>query len=121
MNKLMASFRDCQRGSATVLVLAVVMSCLILILGVNTYSTVLNARSQVQAVADLAAIWGATRLQGGDPGCLAAQKIVQDSKIELKHCREKDGFVRLRVSKQLTVWKVVASMEMESVAGPESG
>jgi secretion/DNA translocation related TadE-like protein len=87
---------DHERGSATVLLLAVVVVALVLATGVVALARAAHARGTAQAAADLAAIAAAEAAQrpaGGDPCAVAAQVAAANGAATAGCTVEAGGFV----------------------------
>jgi secretion/DNA translocation related TadE-like protein len=79
--------RSCDRGSATVLVLAL---CAVVVLAGSTAATlgaVAVARHRAAAAADLAALAAAARVAEGPAACAAADRVARSHGAGLVACR----------------------------------
>jgi len=114
--------RPGDRGSGTVLALGLIAVALVLGLALAALSSAQGARGQAQTAADLAALAGATALQGGWDACPTARETVERNGAELVACVEQgDGVVRVDVVREATGWAgVLGTARAAARAGPAS-
>lgn len=98
------------RGSATVLLLAVVGAVVVGMAGLTWAIGVFAARAQAQSAADLGALAGAGVLQRGGDACAAAGGVVAANGAQLRECSQ--------VGADVYVTAAVAGRTAEARAGP---
>jgi secretion/DNA translocation related TadE-like protein len=88
---------DCDRGSGTLLMLAVVMLSGFLVLLTTVLANALVARHRAEAAADLAALAAASKLSPSE-GCAQAERVARANHGRLQQCgRLADGSVLVGV------------------------
>ena len=110
--------RASQRGSATVLAVA-----MLVLLGVVAAVAVglgglLVAKRQAAAAADLAALAGAAALQRGEVGCDAAAATATANQAQVVNCRQDGDVVDLEVSVRASSLPGVEVVSARARAGP---
>lgn len=107
-----------ERGSATVLVLAVVVVALLGALTLAVVVTAVAGRGAAQAAADLGALGGSTvAVRGtGDP-CAIAARVVARNGATLDRCATVPGGV-VEVAVSLRTWPSGLMARAEARAGP---
>ena len=110
--------RASQRGSATVLAVA-----MLVLLGVAAAVAVglgglLVAKRQAAAAADLAALAGAAALQRGEVGCDAAEATATANHAQVVTCRQDGDVVDLEVSVLASSLPGIEVVSARARAGP---
>lgn len=109
---------DRDRGSGTVLVLALVASALVLAGLLGLLASAQGARGRAQTAADLAALAGAHRaLTGADGACAVAGQVAARNGARLDACRQAPGAVVEVVAGVPGVWGTATAAAR---AGPRS-
>lgn len=95
--------RHQERGSATILVLAMAFVLLAGSLLVGLYGAAAGARNRASAAADLAALAAAGRLASGDPAqpCRAAADVARRNRATLTRCVTRNGVADVRTEVEL--------------------
>ena len=89
---------DRERGSATVLTLAVGCVALVAAMVLAGAAQAYAAGARAQGIADLAALAGAAHAVRGEPGCAAARVVADRNGAQLLDCEPAPGgFLRVRV------------------------
>lgn len=114
--------RPADQGSGTVLALGLIAVSLVLGLALAALSTAQGARGQAQTAADLAAVAGATALQGGWDACPTAHETAERNGAVVAACVEQgDGVVRVDVTREATGWAgALGTARAAARAGPAS-
>ena len=86
-----------ERGSGTVLTLAVLMLAVIVIIGLMSIGEGIKVKHHIQNTADVAAIAGARAYQLGGPdiACSQAARVAQQNDVELESCTVIGSHVRV--------------------------
>ena len=110
--------RSSDRGSGSVLVLAVCLVVLLVAMGALSVSGVVLAGHRARAAADLAALTGAARVRDGLPGeaCAAAGQVARANGATLDGCRVAGEVVELRV--RVAVPGRLGAARADARAGP---
>jgi secretion/DNA translocation related TadE-like protein len=87
------------RGSATVLVLAMLGVVLTVAAGIAVFGAAVVDQRRVEAAADLGALAGAGALQRGEPACAAAATVVERNGARLTGCVPVGQDVTVRVAR----------------------
>ena len=106
-----------ERGSATVVMVALVAAVLVLVGGLLTAAAVRGGVIRAQGAADAAALSGAAAVVGLVPGapCARAAEVVAASRAVLAACETAGGLVRVSV----TVRSGPVTVGADAVAGPD--
>lgn len=115
----MSGARSAERGSGTVLALAVISLGLVLLAFLALLAGVMRSRAQAQSGADLAAIAAAGVLHRnpGTSPCATAAQVSAASGTDLAACRIDGEFVEVTVMSRSLAGRATASAR----AGPASG
>jgi len=116
--RVRASARD-QRGSATVLVVA--MSGVLLLVGaaLGVVAAMVLAHRVAQSGADLAALAGAQAAGRGSDACRAADRVADDNDVRLTGCSAQGRIVEVSVSAAGPHWLgQTADLSARARAGP---
>jgi secretion/DNA translocation related TadE-like protein len=107
------------RGSATVLVVAVAGLLLVVGLALGVVAAMVRAHRVAQAGADLAALAAAHGLAAGRDGCLDADRIAGANAVRLTSCRVEGRDVVVAVVASGPHWLgQTADLTAEARAGP---
>lgn len=111
-----------ERGSGTMLGLAVIGVVLVVVLAVAGLAGSLQARSAAQSAADLGAIAGAQLLHGPggspDAACARARTVVATGGAVLEACRVAGGVVEVRATVAATRFLTATAAARAGRAGP---
>lgn len=105
-----------ERGSGTVMALALILLGVGIILAVSTLGVAVAGSSAAHTASDLAAIAGATDLLEGGDGCGVAREYASKNAAVLTDCRREGWLLTVRVRKPLGV---LGAAQAVSRAGPE--
>lgn len=86
-----------ERGSATLVAIAMVGVLLFLAAGYATVAGIVEAHRRAQAAADLAALAGAAGLQRGDDPCATAARVARANTARLARCEQQGREVLVEV------------------------
>jgi secretion/DNA translocation related TadE-like protein len=112
--------QESDRGSATVVAVAMMALLMSITLGIMVFGTAVMARHRAQAAADLAALAAAGRLASGSAAaCASATSVVTSMRATLLDCRveQLDVIIGVDVRVQLHRWGV-GSARAQARAGP---
>lgn len=107
-----------ERGSGTVMALALILVALALILGVAQVGVAAAGGAASHNAADLAAIAGATDLMSGGEGCPLAKVYAAKNGARMVSCTVSGWMLSVKVVKPLG-FGLVKSASASSRAGPE--
>jgi secretion/DNA translocation related TadE-like protein len=108
-----------QRGSATVLVLAMVGVLLLIGMALGVVVAMVRAHRLAQSAADLVALGGAQAAQRGLDPCLEAAHLARANGARLSACSRRGSVVTVRVTVPGPHWLgQVADLRAEARAGP---
>jgi secretion/DNA translocation related TadE-like protein len=117
----MTTVRD-QRGSATLLVLAMAGVLLLVGCALGVVAALIRAHRVAQSAADLAALAGAQALQLGRDGCGRAAEVAEANDARLTACSRQGSVVTLSVTVTGPHWLgQKADLTARSRAGPVAG
>lgn len=109
----------CQRGSATVLVVAFAGVLMLLGAALGVVAAMVQAHRVAQSAADLAALAGAQGLALGRDGCTEAAEIARANGVRLTACRATGRVLTVAVEAPGPHWLGQASdLSAEARAGP---
>jgi secretion/DNA translocation related TadE-like protein len=112
--------QESDRGSATVVAVAMMALLMSITLGIMVFGTAVVARHRAQATSDLAALAAAARLASGSAAaCETATSVVTSMRATLVDCRveQLDVVIGVDVRVQLGRWGV-GSAHAQARAGP---
>ncbi len=113
------SRRTGQRGSASVLVVAMVGVLLVVGSALGVVTAMVRAHRVAQAGADLAALAGAHGIALGGDGCAEAGRVAAANQVRLTGCRVEGRTVLLTVRASGPHWLgQTADLTAEARAGP---
>lgn len=113
-----------ERGSASIVVLAVGLAIMMVGLTAMTLGSVIHARHRAQVGADAAALAGAMRIAEGAPtACDRAAELAAANNTVLADCAVNGGEVAVRAQvslpEPLQQWGVVSAVAVAAPADPE--
>ncbi len=109
----------CQRGSATVLVVAVAGLLLLVGAALGVVAAMVHAHRVAQSAADLAALAGARALALGRDGCVGAADVASANGVRMTSCRVAGRVVAVTVEAPGPRWLgQSADLLAEARAGP---
>jgi secretion/DNA translocation related TadE-like protein len=109
----------CQRGSATVLVVAFAGVLMLLGAALGVVAAMVEAHRVAQSAADLAALAGAQSLALGRDGCAEATEIARANGVRLTTCRATGRVLTVSVAAPGPHWLGQASdLSAQARAGP---
>lgn len=112
---------SCERGSATVLVVAAAGVLLFLGAALAVVVAMVAAHRAAQSAADLAALAGAGAAAGGADGCAGAAEVAHRNGARLTSCTVEAGIVEISVSVAGPHWLGETSdLSARARAGPAS-
>ncbi|WRS30870.1 Rv3654c family TadE-like protein [Actinomycetaceae bacterium MB13-C1-2] len=116
-----------EEGSATVAIVGIIVALLIIATFVVAASSVYAHRSQLQGVADMAALAGADAtpisliMAGGaaPTGCATSQAVAELNGVQLDTCDvDTLGDIRVKVSRPATLLGFAVTVQAKACAGP---